>query len=173
MDVDISHFQCSIQIISSYQGRRVRCASRLPLAVIFRAFGAGACDSSAFGAGACGSFSAFGAGALAARRNLALALAARLGLSDLCAKPFLFTILRCFSLVRCIEAREHVLDVAGSFDRDINSDRRIPKHARHRHRPPEPVLRHHAASCRERVCGLSEEPRTIAAPDNKYVAIPE
>jgi hypothetical protein len=34
---DISHFQCSLQLILTNQGRR---ASRLPLAIIFRAFGA-------------------------------------------------------------------------------------------------------------------------------------
>ena len=34
---DISHFQCSLQLVSDNQGRR---ASRLPLAIIFRAFGA-------------------------------------------------------------------------------------------------------------------------------------
>jgi hypothetical protein len=34
---DISHFQCSLQLIPRNQGRR---ASRLPLAIIFRAVGA-------------------------------------------------------------------------------------------------------------------------------------
>ena len=34
---DISHFQCSLQLVSDNQGRR---ASRLPLAIIFRAVGA-------------------------------------------------------------------------------------------------------------------------------------
>ncbi len=34
---DISHFQCSLQLIPGIQGRR---ASRLPLAIIFRAVGA-------------------------------------------------------------------------------------------------------------------------------------
>ena len=34
---DISHLQCSLQLIPDNQGRR---ASRLPLAIIFRAFGA-------------------------------------------------------------------------------------------------------------------------------------
>ncbi len=34
---DFSHFQCSLQLVSDNQGRR---ASRLPLAIIFRAFGA-------------------------------------------------------------------------------------------------------------------------------------
>ncbi len=33
---DISHFQCSLQLIPGNQGRR---ASRLPLAIIFRAVG--------------------------------------------------------------------------------------------------------------------------------------
>ena len=33
----ISHFQCSVQLVPAHQGRR---ALRLPLAIIFRAFGA-------------------------------------------------------------------------------------------------------------------------------------
>src|ERR1043166_6343287 len=39
--VDISHFQCSVRIYSSLtRGDAFRCASRLPLAIILRAFGA-------------------------------------------------------------------------------------------------------------------------------------
>jgi len=39
---DISHFQCSLQLLLTTQGRR---ASRLPLAIIFRAVGAARPDS--------------------------------------------------------------------------------------------------------------------------------
>jgi hypothetical protein len=37
---DISHFQCSLKLILLTRGDAVRSAHRLPLAFIFRAFGA-------------------------------------------------------------------------------------------------------------------------------------
>jgi len=37
---DISHFQCSIQLFQLTRGDALRSAQRLPLATIFRAFGA-------------------------------------------------------------------------------------------------------------------------------------
>ena len=76
-------------------------------------------------------------------------------------------------LSRSVESCEHVLDVFRALDRDIDGDRRIPNHARNSHRPPKPVIRHYAVLPSTWLCGLSSEPITIAAPDNKYVAIPE
>ena len=37
---DISHFQCSLQIIPANQGRRASLRLALALAIVFRAFGA-------------------------------------------------------------------------------------------------------------------------------------
>ena len=57
--VDISHFQCSVRNYSFYpRGDAFRCASRLPLAFIFRALGAGILALAFI-------FRAFGAGILA------------------------------------------------------------------------------------------------------------
>src|SRR5256885_17162928 len=81
------------------------------------------------------------------------------------AKPRL-GLLRCFSFISCIEPREHVLNVAGSFYSDIDRYRRIPHHARSTQQPPEPMMRHQPASSREKVCGFSRDPTTIAAAES-------